>query len=90
MFGIPMILNPFWLLPYVGVATLNGIVAYVCMMIGLVNRPAIIVGWNLFFPLGAYLSTLDFRAVILIIVLAVVDTLIYYPFFKKEEKLIHE
>lgn len=86
MFGIPMILNPFWLLPYVGTATLNGVVTYLCMMFGIVNRTALEVGWNLFFPVGAYLSTLDVRAVILIIILAIVDTLIYYPFFKIEEK----
>ena len=42
--------------------------------------------WNMFGPLGALISTMDVKALILVLVLIVIDILIYLPFFKVYEK----
>ena len=42
--------------------------------------------WQMPSVIGAFLSTLDWTAPILIVVLIVLDGIIYYPFFKIYEK----
>lgn len=39
---------------------------------------------------GAFLSTMDIKALILIVVLIVLDGVIYYPFLKVQEKELIE
>jgi len=87
MFGIPMILNPLWLAPYIFVVVLNAATTYLVMQAGIISKTIFEVGWNLFFPIGAFLSTLDVKAVVFILIMATIDTLIYYPFFKVQEKM---
>ncbi|NCB32935.1 MAG: PTS sugar transporter subunit IIC [Erysipelotrichia bacterium] len=87
LFGIPIVLNPLWFAPFVFTQIFNAASTYLVMQMNLINRTFIEPGWNLFAPFGAYFSTLDFRAVIFILILMVVDTLIYLPFFKVQEKI---
>lgn len=42
--------------------------------------------WQMPSIFGAFLSTMDIKAFLLIIVLIIIDILIYYPFFKIYEK----
>lgn len=35
---------------------------------------------------GAYLSTFDWKAVVLVVALIAIDALLYYPFYKAYEK----
>lgn len=42
--------------------------------------------WNMPSVFGAFLSTMDIKAAILIIVLVILDMVIYFPFFKIYEK----
>lgn len=88
LFGLPIILNPLFLLPFLTAQTLNAIITYICMASGIVNKTFVEPGWNLFAPIGALISTLDFKAVIMITILIVMDGLIYYPFLKVYEKKI--
>ena len=37
-------------------------------------------------PIGAFLSTMDWRAPILVVALIIIDGLMYYPFMKVYEK----
>ena len=60
------------------------------MDLGIIAKTFIEPGWNMFAPIGAFLSTLDVKAVIFIIILTIIDTLIYYPFFKAQECLAEE
>lgn len=86
LFGIPIILNPLWLVPFVLVQVFNAATTYIVMDLGIIAKTFIEPGWNMFAPIGAFLSTLDVKAVIFIIILTIIDTLIYYPFFKAQEK----
>lgn len=90
LFGIPIVLNPLFLVPFIGAQLTNAVVTYLCMAGGIVNKAFIEPGWNLFAPIGALLSTLDVRTVILCLVLIVVDTLIYLPFFRVYDKALHK
>ncbi len=86
IFGLPIVLNPLFLIPFICAQTLNGVAAYLCMDIGLVNRTFVYPGWNIPTPIAQFLATMDWRAVVLALVLLVVDGLIYYPFLKVWER----
>lgn len=37
-------------------------------------------------PIGAFLSTMDWRAIVLVLILIILDGMMYYPFLKVYEK----
>lgn len=86
IFGLPIVLNPVFFIPWITAQTLNGIITYLCMQVGLVNRTFVYPGWNLPAPIGQFLSTMDWRAVVLAILLIILDMAIYYPFLKVWDK----
>lgn len=86
IFGLPIVLNPLFFIPWLGAQTINGIVTYLCMQIGLVNRTFVYPGWNIPTPIAQFLATMDWRAIVLALSLVVLDGLIYYPFLKVYEK----
>lgn len=86
IFGLPIVLNPLFLIPFICAQTINGVAAYLCMDFGLVNRTFVYPGWNIPTPIAQFLATMDWRAVVLALVLLVVDGLIYYPFLKVWER----
>ncbi len=90
LFGMPIILNPILLIPFLSAQTLNVIITYLCMAGGIINKTMVDPGWNMFSPVGALIATLDVKAVVLLLLLVVMDALIYYPFFKIYEKRLIE
>lgn len=87
IYGLPIAWNPLLMIPFI----LNGIVAptivYVVLHSGLCNIPSQLYQMS-FLPTGinAYFVSNDFRGIILWLVIFVVTTLIYYPFWKAYEK----
>lgn len=92
IFGLPLMLNPVFLFPFLFAQTLNGVIAYLLMDMELIARTFADPSWNMFCPIGALISTMDVKAVILVIGLIILDVLIYYPFFKiyDKQKFIEE
>jgi PTS system cellobiose-specific IIC component len=92
IFGVPVMLNPLLIVPFVLSPITIGIITYFSMQFGLVNKPFILVPWTLPAPMGAYLATGgDWRAIVLVIVNITIVTALYYPFLKAyERKLIRE
>lgn len=86
IFGLPLMYNPVMMFPFVFCMAMNGAVTYLAMSMGLVNRIFSYPSWNLFAPLGAFLETMDWRALVLVLGLIALDALIYFPFFKIYEK----
>lgn len=86
IFGLPIVLNPVFIIPWILAQTLNGIIAWICMDLNLVNKTFIDPSWNMPPIISHFIATLDWRAVVLAIALIVMDLLIYYPFFKAFEK----
>lgn len=86
IFGLPLMYNPIMMIPFIFVMPLNALLTYLAMNAGLVGRTFANASWNMFCPIGALINTMDIKAVFLIIILIVIDTIIYLPFFKTYEK----
>lgn len=86
IFGLPLMYNPIMAIPFILVMPLNGLITYICMSTGLVAKTMASAGWNMFAPIAAFLTTMDVKAIILVVVLIAVDVAIYLPFFKVFEK----
>ncbi|MGX4671033.1 PTS transporter subunit EIIC [Mammaliicoccus lentus] len=85
IFGAPIILNPFMFIPFVFGPLLITILTYFAMTTGLIGMP--IANPPGFLPpgVGAFLMTLDWKAVVFVFVSLIIMTLIYFPFFKAME-----
>ena len=86
IFGLPMVLNPLMMIPFIFVPVINSIIAYACMAFQIVGKGVIETPWTTPAPLGAALGCMDFRAAIMVIGLIVLDMFLYYPLFKLLEK----
>lgn len=92
LFGLPIVLNPIFLIPFLLSHVVNIILVYAAMSMNLVNR--IVMSLSAQTPIGIshVLGNLDFRSLILLVVVIIVDIALYYPFFKmfEKEKVIEE
>lgn len=86
IFGTPLMLNPIFFVPFIFTSVFNGIVTYLCMSWGIVGKTFAVFSWQMPAPIGAFLSTMDWRAIVLVVALIALDGLLYYPFFKVYEK----
>lgn len=85
IFGAPIILNPFMFIPFVFGPLITTCTSYLAMRSGLVGMP--IAEPPGFLPpgVGAFLMTLDWKAVVLVFINLFIMACIYYPFFKAME-----
>ena len=86
IFGVPLMLNPIFFIPFIFGSVVNATIAYILMDIGIIGKTFAMLSWQMPSIFGAFLSTMDIKALILIVVLIIIDILIYYPFFKIYEK----
>ncbi|MCX7871247.1 MAG: PTS transporter subunit EIIC [bacterium] len=88
LFGLPIVFNPFFYIPFILVPIINGVISYFAFYFNLVNKVYIEVPW--FFPyfIGAYLSTNDYKAIILSTINLVISMIIYYPFLKAYQQYL--
>ena len=91
IFGLPMVYNPNFAVPFLVSPMVSGSIAYFAISSGLV-RPVIAqqpwptpVGINGFIATGG-----DWKGLVLSLVCAVVNALIYYPFFKKRDNELYK
>ncbi|MNN74664.1 Lichenan permease IIC component [compost metagenome] len=90
MFGFPIILNPVLAIPFFLVPQINFIIAYVLMNLGVVSIPRIAMG-AMGTPLlvnGWILSGVS--GLILELGLAILATIMYFPFFKIQDSMAHK
>ncbi|MGL5068758.1 MAG: PTS sugar transporter subunit IIC [Sarcina sp.] len=80
IFGMPICLDPVYLIPFLFVPLLNAVVAYFAMLWHLVPYVQLEVSWTLPPILSGALATNSWQGAVLSIILLVVDTLIYIPF----------
>lgn len=85
IFGVPIIMNPFMMIPFVFGPVIVAALNYMAMASGLVGLPL----WEApgFLPPGfqAFLLTLDWKAAVMAVLNVVIMAVIYYPFFKMME-----
>lgn len=87
IFGVPIVLNPTLIIPFVVTPMICATIAWFATSLGWVSPVSITAPWTLPGPIGAYLATGgDWRAAILNIILIGVSILVYYPFTKIYDK----
>ncbi len=86
-FGLPIVLNPIFMVPYVVNALLLTTGSYLLMSWGVIQRPFINVPWTTPPVIGHYLVTGgDWRAAVWGVVSLAVAMVVYYPFAKAAER----
>lgn len=87
IFGMPIVLNPMMLVPFVLAPTCSVLIAYLSMYMGLVPYPTgVTIPWTTPAPIAGWLMCNDWRGGLLQVVVLIVSGLIYYPFIKSLDK----
>ena len=89
-FGLPIMLNPLLFIPSIVTSIVNVIISYSLMAANIVGRTYAMLSYNMPSIFGAYFSTGDWKAVVLIVVLIALDMVIYFPFLKAYERSMAE
>jgi PTS system cellobiose-specific IIC component len=93
IFGLPIIFNPAFFIPYVIVPIINQAIAYFVLSFGWVRIPAsLALSMHIPSVINAYILTEDYRAIFLVLILITLDALIWVPFLKTHarQQLIQE
>ena len=86
VFGLPILLNPMILIPFMLVPTINIVISYFCMSIGLVPLcSGVAIPWTMPVILSGFLAT-GWQGAVLQLLLLVLGVFIYKPFIKMMDK----
>lgn len=85
-FGLPIVMNFKILVPYLLVFVMNSAVPYIATSMGLLGRAFVNVPYTVPHIFKVFLVSMDFRAVILYLILMVLDILIFIPWIKKYDR----
>lgn len=86
IFGLPIAYNPVLAVPFVAAPVALACITYAAMALGAVGRPAFFVPATLPAFMNAFLTTLDWRACVLVAVNLVVAGAIWLPFLRVYER----
>lgn len=88
IFGLPVVLNPIMMIPFILSNTAVGIVTYISMALGLVSKPVgIAVPWTVPVFASGFLATGgDWRAIVLQVINILASFLIWLPFIVAYDK----
>jgi PTS system cellobiose-specific IIC component len=86
-FGIPIVLNPIFMIPYILNALILTASTYLLMYAGVIHKPFVNVPWTTPPIIGHYLVTGgDWRAAVWGVLSIVIAMAVYYPFAKVAER----
>ncbi|MDR3595957.1 PTS sugar transporter subunit IIC [Clostridium sp.] len=80
IFGMPIVLNPMYFIPFILAPMVSAIIAYVLTYIGFVPKVSIMAAWTTPPILGALISTNSIMGAVTALICLVVSVLIYLPF----------
>ncbi|GGE52514.1 permease IIC component [Pullulanibacillus camelliae] len=87
VFGVPVVLNPIMMIPYILGNIILTFTTYLVMYFGLIGKPVVNVPFTMPPILMQYLSSGgDWRAAVYGVIEIIISAVIYYPFFKALEK----
>ncbi|GAQ25876.1 MULTISPECIES: PTS sugar transporter subunit IIC [Tepidanaerobacter] len=86
-FGMPIIMNPVMFIPFILAPLAAAITTYIAMATNLVARPYAIVPWTTPVFISGFLTTGDWKAIILQLVNIIIAAIIYYPFLRMWDKM---
>ncbi len=87
LFGLPVVLNPVFLIPFVLVPLLNTVIAFLALKFGLVPLTVHEVAWNIPVGANAWLATESWRGAVLQAVNLAVAVAVYSPFVSLDNHL---
>jgi len=88
MFGLPIVLNPLYMIPYILAPMATATLSYAATLLGLVNPVVVNVIWVMPAGISGFLATGgDWRAVILTLMNLIVAFLIWAPFVMAANKV---
>lgn len=89
LFGVPMILNPYMLIPFVTAGCVNVSVAkFFIDNVGM-NGFSFVVPWATPAPIGIFITTnFQLIALVFVAIIILLDAIIYLPFLKAYDKLL--
>ncbi len=87
LFGLPVVLNPIFFIPFIMVPLVNTVVAYFATIWGLVPMTINDVAWNIPVFINGYLATDSISGVFLQVLNLAMATAIYIPFVRLDNKI---
>ncbi len=91
IFGLPMVYNPNFAVPFILSPMVSGTIAYFAIKTGLVMPVIAQQPWPTPIGINGFIATGgDWKAIILSVACAIVNALIYYPFFKKRDNELYK
>lgn len=82
LFGMPIVMNPVLMIPFIFAPLISITIAYFAMDAGLVDKLFVMAPWTTPPIINAFLDTGDIRAAVLQIFCFFITGVVYYPFFK--------
>jgi cellobiose PTS system EIIC component len=86
LFGVPLVLNPIYVIPFILTPLIDTLIAYIAIVSGIVPRTISMMPWVTPPVIGGFLVTASFRGALLAIINIVVGVVIYLPFVLVAEK----
>lgn len=91
IFGLPIVYNPYFALPFIFGPMITSSIAYFAIKFEIVKPLIAQQPWPTPLGIGAFIGTGgDWKAAVLALVCAAVSCLIYYPFFKKRDMELYK
>lgn len=86
IFGMPLVLNPIYFIPFILAPIASGLIAYAATLFGIMPKVTILASWTTPPVIGAWLSTNSIMGAVVAIVCIAVSVLIYLPFVRMATK----
>jgi len=87
LFGIPLVLNPIYLIPFVLTPLFQTLAAYAAIVLGFVPYTTSDIVWTTPALMGGFVATGSIAGVVMQVVNIVLGTALYYPFVRLSEQL---
>lgn len=88
MFGLPVVLNPIYMIPFILAPLITATISYVATTVGLVDPVVVTVPWVMPPILSGFLATAgDWRSIILSVINIVISIFVWAPFVISANKL---
>jgi cellobiose PTS system EIIC component len=87
VFGLPIVLNPFFIIPFILSGTIAAIVTYSAFSLHLINRVFVELPWATPPFISGYVATGgDWKGILIVLINFAIGIVVYYPFWKAYEK----
>ncbi|WP_195264342.1 MULTISPECIES: PTS transporter subunit EIIC [unclassified Clostridium] len=86
IFGLPIVLNPIYIIPFIAAPIASAIIAYVLSKVGFVAPASAVVPWTCPPVISAFLATGQWQGAVVALINIAVSVLIYLPFVAYADK----